>query len=508
MVKRSIDSKLTALPEGERIVAGLRRHGYVAMVVLLVAVAATFTGAGGPGAGSSLQSGGSGLIGGGTEASSPDTIAPTAEGGADTPGGESSGTALGSTQTTLGPVASQPGAPSPGAQQDASSGGWAPANIFSPKNDRIGLTDTTLNLCIHASLQLGAVFDNTADDFRVYWQMVNDAGGIHGRKVNVSFTDDQYTPQGGAQAAQQCKANNAFVMGGGVGFDTVPAVRQFAEQNDMLYLSSFATERDIAKYSRSFSFVPSIERLGNISGQYAASNFKGKKFGVIWRNSPNWQGGRDQFKAAVAQKGGTVVADVPVQKDQGDYTNAILTLRNAGAEVVLGWVNVLEFTQLAKQANAQNYRPTWVVGGFNLITDTLGHDIDGTNGPPAVGVWVTPPYPADPGADYQPEIDRMLAAFAKYRPSKNGKVNDVDWQVWVYSKQIHQLLQDCGRDCSRNRLAGMMLAGYRTSVPPGCDMDFARGGGRLAGFAIDIFKAVPNGAGARWSSAARCREGF
>ena len=48
------------------------------------------------------------------------------------------------------------------------------------------------------------------------------------RKVNMTFTDDQYTPQGGVQAAQQCQQSNPFLMAAGVGFDTVPAVRQWA----------------------------------------------------------------------------------------------------------------------------------------------------------------------------------------------------------------------------------------------------------------------------------------
>jgi ABC-type branched-subunit amino acid transport system substrate-binding protein len=383
-----------------------------------------------------------------------------------------------------------------------------PVNIYPAGSDRIGITDTQVNVCVHAALQLGAVFNNTPADLRVYWDMVNAAGGVHGRRVNVFFTDDQGSPQGGVQAAQQCKANDAFIMGGSIGFDTVPAVREFVEQNDMLYLSSFATEADISRYQRSFTFLPSIERLGNVAGQYAASSFSGRDFGVIWRNSPNWQGGRDQFRAALESDGQAVVADVPVEKNQGDFTSAILTLRQSGAEVVLAWVGVLEIAQLVKQARIQNYQPTWIVPGFNLVTDTLGHDIDGTNGPAAVGFQVNPPYPADPGAAYQAEIDRMTAAFAQFRPSKNGQINDTDWSFWLYSMQLHRLLDDCGRDCSRNRLAGMFLAGYRADIPPSCPMDFTRGGGRLGGFGVEIYSAMPNGGGARWSSTARCAEGF
>jgi ABC-type branched-subunit amino acid transport system substrate-binding protein len=428
--------------------------------------------------------------GGGAPADSSDATATTA--------------ATGPAGGTTGPAAS--GGTTGGAA--APNGGAPAANLFSAADDRIGLTDTTIDICAHAALQLGSVFNATAADFTPYWDQVNANGGIYGRKVRFAFTDDQYTPQGGTQAAQQCKAKNPFVMVGGIGFDTAPAVRQFAEQNDMLYLSSFATESDVSRYRRSFSFVPSIERFGLLAGQYAAKQNPGKRFGVVWRNSPNWQGGRDQFRAAVERAGGTVVADLPVEKDQGDYTNTILSLKRSGAQVVLGWVNVLEFAQLETQAVMQGYRPQWVVAGFNLVTDTLGHDIDGTRGPAAIGVWVTPPFPGDPGNPYEPQIQQMRDAYQRYRPQSADSLTDTHWQFWLFSMGLHRLLLDCGRDCSRNRLAGMLLAGYHVDEPPGCPVDFRKGGGRLGGFALDVYTAVPAGSSARWSSTVRCAEGF
>ena len=38
------------------------------------------------------------------------------------------------------------------------------------------------------------------------------------------------------QAAQKCKDLNPFLLIGGIGFDQIPAVRQWAEQNKMLYI--------------------------------------------------------------------------------------------------------------------------------------------------------------------------------------------------------------------------------------------------------------------------------
>ena len=144
-----------------------------------------------------------------------------------------------------------------GTKQKTSSGfSYKAANLFSADQDRVGISSSQITLCMHAALALGPAFHDSPD-FQVYWQWLNDNGGIYGRKVNMVFTDDAYTPTGGVQAAQQCYSHNPepFFMMAGVGFDTVPAVRQWAEQNKMLYLASFATENGL--YGSKYTFEPS-----------------------------------------------------------------------------------------------------------------------------------------------------------------------------------------------------------------------------------------------------------
>jgi hypothetical protein len=144
-------------------------------------------------------------------------------------GGSSSGG--GTTSSVGGGGGSTPARNVAGTRQKTRSGfSYKAANLFTPSRDRIGITATQLNLCMHAALVLGPAFNDSAKDFQVYWQWLNDHGGVFGRKVNMVFTDDAYTPSGGVQAAQQCYSNNPqpFLMMAGVGFDTVPAVRQWA----------------------------------------------------------------------------------------------------------------------------------------------------------------------------------------------------------------------------------------------------------------------------------------
>ncbi|MHB8663522.1 MAG: ABC transporter substrate-binding protein [Acidimicrobiales bacterium] len=425
---------------------------------------------------------------------------PSTKGGPN-PGAPSSPGEAAATGTPL------PAAPPPGSPEQTSTGfSYKVANLYPAAQDRIGITANQITLCIHAPLVLGPAFNDSQTDFKVFWQWLADHGGIYKRSVKMIFTDDAYTPQGGVQAAQQCAQSNPFFMTAGVGFDTVPAVRSWAEQNKLLYLSSFATETGLAGLKYTFQMQPSVEQFGQVAGDYVGAKYPGK-VGVVWRNSPNWQGGRDHFESAAKAKGSKVVADVPVQENQGDYSAAILQLQQTGAQTVLAWMNVLEFAQLEKQAAAQGYHPRWVTATFNLVTDTLGHDVDGTTSPAAVGLWVSPEFHnGDTTSPWSGEERAMEAAYAKYDPKHT--VTDTDWQVWLGFKDLALTLTDCGVDCSRNKLAGMFLGGYKQQLPPLCALDFARGKGRIGSFQFNVMEGTNRGGKAGWKQVATCAETF
>jgi ABC-type branched-subunit amino acid transport system substrate-binding protein len=382
------------------------------------------------------------------------------------------------------------------------------ADIFPANQDRVGISSSQITLCMHAPIVLAPAFKDSEKDWRVWWQQLNDQGGIYRRKVNMVFTDDAYTPTGGVQAAQQCYSNNPepFFMMAGVGFDTVPAVRQWAEQNHRLYLHSFATEKGLYSAKYSFEYSPSVEHFGQVAGNYIAKKWPAGVDGVVWRNSPNWQGGRDTFKRTVEATGAKVV-DLPVSQNQGNYTNEILALQRAHAKTVLAWINVLEFAQLEAQAAQQGFFPRWITASFNLVTDTIGDDINGSKGPAAIGLWVTPEYHnGDTTSPWAGEEKAMRAAYAKY--DSGHTIVDTDWQAWLAFKSITKFLLDCGRDCTRNKVAGMMLSGYQQQQPPLCAFDFKRGRGRLGSFQFNVMHVVKRGGGNGWQQDATCRETF
>ena len=77
-------------------------------------------------------------------------------------------------------------------------------NLYSGAADTVGITPTNITLCGHASLIFGKAVNARPEDLVVFWKYLNEKGGIHGRKFNVSLEDDQYDGAKAVQAAQAC----------------------------------------------------------------------------------------------------------------------------------------------------------------------------------------------------------------------------------------------------------------------------------------------------------------
>ncbi|MEY2397514.1 MAG: branched-chain amino acid transport system substrate-binding protein [Actinomycetota bacterium] len=391
-------------------------------------------------------------------------------------------------------------------------GGAVRSTLFSAKEDTIGITKTSINLCAHAALTYGAAFNTSADDLNVYWSAINDAGGIYGRKVTVTYENDNYSPDTAVQAATACKGKGIFFLIGGIGFDQIPAVRNWAETNHMLYLHHTATVQGTANQHYSFTGLPSTEKMGEMFGELVASRYKGKKVGIIKRNSPNWEPGVTAFKAIAKKYGVDVVAERAVQNNQGSYTQEILDMQRAGADVVWVWENALASTQIVKQAKAQAYNPQFLLFPFNLTSQTLGQD---ALNPKMVGVAMYPAYSkgdySGSFAPYADDIKEFEAQYFKYRPNAplKGVGGDLLFLNWTGQKGLAELLKACGPDCTRNRLVDVLTSYKATKpFPSSCNVDFTRPGfPRMGGSAVNIMETYRNADGVvNWRNTDTCVE--
>jgi ABC-type branched-subunit amino acid transport system substrate-binding protein len=371
-----------------------------------------------------------------------------------------------------------------------------------------GRTNDAITICGHAPLIYGQLLNTKASDLLVFWNWLNDHGGVYGRKFQVSLEDDRYSAEGSVPAAQRCAERKPFMIFGALGSDVIPPVRNWAEQNKQLYLYGFTVKAGSEHAKYTYSATISQEELSSMLGDVAVTRFPGKKVGIVWRNSSNFQPGREAFKRAVTAKGGKVVADLPVQENQGSYTQEVIELQQAGAQVVFVLEAADAQLNVIKQAKVQQYNPQWEVFSFNIQTQTLMND---AMTPPLIGTNLAPAYEchqyAGTYAAYGEEVKTFEAAYAKYSPNTDlcGVAGDVAWQGWVGFKAIAALFEACGPTCTRNHLAGVMESGYKATIGAACQVDFTgdrHHGGHLADL-MEVYRV--SGSRVGWRNAQRCR---
>ena len=394
-------------------------------------------------------------------------------------------------------------------------GGPPSANLYPPSQDRVGISDSQIKLCGHAALTYATAFNTSPSDFNVFWTNVNAHGGIHGRQVTMDYKNDNYDPGTAVQAAQQCADEGIFLLLGGIGFDQIPNVRMWAEQNRMLYVHHIATEQGAAGLKYSFAPLPTVEEAGRMFGDLYLHKFSGKKVGILHRNSVYWDPGWQAFHKRLREAGqeSNIVSESGVKQNQGSYAKELADARGQGAEVMWSWENALDTPEMIKQAKSQQWSPNWMVFPFNVELTALQANGDALN-PPITGVAAWPAYTkgqyGGAFAPYADDIKEFEREYQTYDPGVDlgGAGGDLLFLNWVGQKQLYQQLLDCGKDCTRNKFAGMMLTGYKAHVSPNCPADWSRVPHR-GGFAWDIFETFKDSAGnSAWQPLARCVERY
>jgi ABC-type branched-subunit amino acid transport system substrate-binding protein len=378
-------------------------------------------------------------------------------------------------------------------------------SIFGPAEDRIGITPTRISLCVHTPIQiLKLLFNTDPADLNVYWDARNADGGLLGRSVDVTYTDDKNTEPDTAAALEKCAEHDPFaVVSGTVDTTLLDIARAWAERTHTLYYFNFASDRTPRRYS--YSPFVSTETVGRLGAQWIMKAHPRQRVGLVYQGTPSYAPGKQTFDATLAARG-VSSTDVSTEKNQGNYQAQIDTLRK-NADVVFVLDDPLGTTALLRQASAQRYTPQWVlVFEANLTTDVLGSAAVSPHPIEALGVW--PPYRAGsyggPYARYGQEVRQFEETYRRIRGHDN--TSEVAWIFWTFWRVIADQFERCGLDCTRNRF----LAVRQWNADPFCPIDF-RPGANFGGTTITINRAYSPSPGlAAWAEVPGeiCRDHF
>jgi branched-chain amino acid transport system substrate-binding protein len=247
------------------------------------------------------------------------------------------------------------------------------------------------------------------------FKMVNDEGGIHGRKIKYFIRDDQYNPaQTKAVVKELVEREGVFAFVGGVGAACGMAVKDYLLQNKIIWVSPSTA---ISEYvfpvdPYLFAAYPLYEDESSIITKYVVEKLGAKKIAFFYQNDTYGKSGEEGVKTRLNSLKMKLVEEVTVEPSEKDLSSQMLRLKNSGAEVVIMWVNPTSAAIALKTCATIGFKPQWV--SSNTLSDyPLMNKITG-------GLWegvITGSFGIPPTADH-PLMNKYREAAKKYAPEE------------------------------------------------------------------------------------------
>jgi ABC-type branched-subunit amino acid transport system substrate-binding protein len=288
-----------------------------------------------------------------------------------------------------------------------------------------------------------------------YFAMINDQGGVNGRKINFISLDDAYSPPKTVEQIRRLiESDEVLFLVNPVGTAPNMAVVKYINQKKVphLFVGSGATIfNDPEHYPWTMSWTPHYASEGEIYAKHILSTLPDAKIGILAQNDDL---GRDYilgFKRGLGDKAATMIVSQQVYNTSDPTVDSqIVSLKASGANVLF----IASVPKFAAQAIRKAYDIDWHPQEF---LSSVGSSIAGAIRPAgfeaAKGV-ISAAYQKDP-ADPQWKDDPAMKAWNVWMDKYNPHVDKSDYYApygYNIGYAVVQILKQCGDDLTRENV--------------------------------------------------------
>jgi branched-chain amino acid transport system substrate-binding protein len=302
-----------------------------------------------------------------------------------------------------------------------------------------------------------------------YFDMVNDNGGINGRKVKFISYDDSSTPATAVEQTQKLvETDKVLVMFGSFGTPSNLATRRYLNERKtpQLFVASGDNEwANPAAFPWSMGWQPTFRAEGRIYANYIQAAYPERKIAVLWQND---QFGRELFQGLQEGLGDLakmIVADTTLDlSDSSSLEEQIDVLKSSGAEILVFDLAPAVAAEALRKIAELDWRPVEVlVNASASIASTLRPaGLQNASGVISTSFLKDA---SDPTWKGDPTMKAWSSFMDKYYP--DGDKDDIN-AVFGYAaaETLFQVLGQCGNDLSRENVMqqAASLRGYQSSV--------------------------------------------
>ena len=231
-----------------------------------------------------------------------------------------------------------------------------------------GVTDTEVVFGNH-SMQSGmlahvGVYQRTMKE---YFDMINEKGGVHGRKIKFIIGDNAYNLQKGLQVIKkQVESDKVFAVLGNAGNPHRAVYKYLREQNvPDLWIIDPTDIYSEEPHPMSFQFAPPYGFEADFFGKLIAQKYAGKTLGVLYSNDERGKVLLNGIKAAIGDKLKIVEEEYDLRLMDPSAKAQVLNMKKANVDVIYTMTAIPTTPAAMKFAAEQNFKPQWILSQIN-----------------------------------------------------------------------------------------------------------------------------------------------
>ncbi len=288
-----------------------------------------------------------------------------------------------------------------------------------------------------------------------YIKMINDQGGLNGRKINLIQYDDAYSPPKAAEQVRKLvEGDEVLLTFQIIGTPSNAAVQKYlnAKKVPQLFAATGASKfTDPKNFPWTMGFNPNYFVEGRIYGQYILKNYPNAKIGVLYQNDDLGRDYLSGLKAGLGDKAASmVVAEASYEVTDPTIDSQILKLRDAGADLLFSASTPKQAAQAIKKNAEIGWHPVHIV---DINATSVGAVLQPAGLEASKGV-ISVNYgkdPLDPAWKDDPGMKKYFDFMAKYYPDgdKNSNFNTYGYST---TQLLIHVLQQCGDNLTRENV--------------------------------------------------------
>jgi len=288
-----------------------------------------------------------------------------------------------------------------------------------------------------------------------YIKMINDQGGVNGRKINLIQYDDAYSPPKAVEQVRKLVESDEVLLTFQVlGTPSNAAVQKYLNSKKVpqLFAATGASKfTDPKNFPWTMGFNPNYFVEGRIYGQYILKEHPNAKIGILYQNDDLGKDYLNGIKAGLGDKAAKmVVAEASYEVSDPTIDSQILKIKDAGADLFFSATTPKQAAQAIKKIAELAWKPVHIL---DINATSVGAVMKPAGLEASKGV-ISVNYgkdPLDPTWKDDAGMKKYFEFMAKYYPD-GDKDSSFNSYGYMTTELLIHVLKACGDNLTRENV--------------------------------------------------------